>query len=186
MNPFRINFEQLYRRHLCRHGHFGINVLHLLAVAGIYLAVFGVADHILQALTNADDRWPILALLTMPWFITVACNVPVRVTFTTGAFVALLLSLFMALPAIPVWAWVLLILALHRFQQFSHRIYPQSHNMSEYETTYPKGFARFALLLFYELPILLNYLVYGSRDWVAGAPDTDRSPSPKEKRETVM
>ncbi|MEQ9406153.1 MAG: hypothetical protein RIK87_00445 [Fuerstiella sp.] len=39
MNLFRVNFEELYRRHLCRHGHFGINVLHLAAVAGIYLCL---------------------------------------------------------------------------------------------------------------------------------------------------
>ncbi len=165
MNILSINFEQLYRRHLCRHGHFGINVLHLIAVAGIYVPIFALCDRLLQ-LFEVGNRLPVLFVLTAPWFATVAANVPLRVSVLTAVFVAVLLAIFWALPPLPLWVWILLILAMHRFQQFSHRLYHMDRDMSEFETTYPKGFRRFVLLLVYELPILLNYLFFGRPDWV--------------------
>ena len=75
MNPLNVNFERLYRRQLCRHAQFGINVLHMVAVAGIYLPLFGIAAAVLS-LAGVEHRWPILAALTLPWFVTVALNVP--------------------------------------------------------------------------------------------------------------
>ena len=42
MNPFRVNFQELYARHLCRHSQYGINVIHVAAVFGIYLALAGI------------------------------------------------------------------------------------------------------------------------------------------------
>ncbi len=165
MNILSINFEQLYRRHLCRHGHFGINILHLIAVAGIYVPIFALCDKVLQ-LFDVGNRLPVLLVLTAPWFATVAANVPLRVSVLTAVFVGALLAIFSVLPPLPFWVWVLLILAMHRFQQFSHRLYHMDRDMSEFEATYPKGFRRFILLLVYELPILLNYLVFGYPDWV--------------------
>lgn len=165
MNILSINFQQLYRRHLCRHGHFGINILHLIAVAGIYIPIFALFDKLLQ-LFDVANRLPVLLVLTAPWFATVAANVPWRVSMLTAAFVAVLPAIFAALPPLPFWVWILLILAMHRFQQFSHRLYHMDGDMSEFESTYPKGLRRFVLLLVYELPILLNYLVFGRADWV--------------------
>ena len=39
MNIFRVNFQELYRRHLCRHSQFGLNIWHLIAVAGILIGL---------------------------------------------------------------------------------------------------------------------------------------------------
>lgn len=165
MNLFRINFHQLYRRHLCRHGHFGINILHLIAVAGIYIPIFALTDSLLE-LWGIENRFAVLVLLATPWFAIVAFNVPLKVSIVTAVAVALLLAMYSALPTLPAWLWVLLILAMHRFQQFSHRVYHMDKDMSEFETIYPKGFRRFVLLLVYELPILMNYLMFGRNDWV--------------------
>ncbi|MEZ6131884.1 MAG: hypothetical protein R3C59_24760 [Planctomycetaceae bacterium] len=164
MNILSINFEQLYRRHLCRHGHFGINILHLIAVAGIYVPIFALCDKLLQWLDVAN-RLPVLLVLTAPWFAMVAANVPLRVAMLTAVFVGVLVAIFDVLPPLPIWVWILMILAMHRFQQFSHRLYNMDRDMSEFEATYPKGFRRFVLLLVYELPILLNYLAFGHKDW---------------------
>jgi len=170
MNPLNVNFERLYRRHLCRHGHFGINILHLIAVAGIYVPLFGVVDAFLS-LAGVQHRLPILAVLTLPWFLTVAVNVPVRVSVVTAIFVAGLLGLFALVPTsvspiLLLVVGVVMILLMHQFQQYSHRIYHMDRDMSEFEADYPKGRQRFVLLLFYELPILLNYLLFGRADWV--------------------
>ena len=167
MNLFRINFDEIYRRHLCRHGHFGINILHLLAVVGIYISIFGLVGAVIQRIDAAHER-EILLGLTLPWFLVVAFNVPVRVTVATGLFVLLLLAGYNALPAVPFWAWIILIFVMHRFQQWSHSVYHMHRDMSEFSQKYRKGFVLFVLLLVYELPVLLNYLLFGSRDWVMG------------------
>ena len=167
MNVFRINFDEIYRRHLRRHGHFGINILHLLAVVGIYISVFGLAGFVVK-LIDADHAIQILLGLTLPWFLVVAFNVPFRVTVVTGLFVLLLLAGYRVLPEVPFWMWIILIFAMHRFQQWSHNVYHMHRDMSEFSDKYSKGFVLFVLLLVYELPILLNYLLFGRPDWVMG------------------
>lgn len=161
---FRINFEDLYRRHLCRHGPFAINVLHLVAVVGIYISLFGIVDGVLAA-GSFTSRSSILVGLIVPWFLVVVKNVPLKVSIATAVFVTMLLIAFRMLPTIPVWIWPMLIIAMHQFQQFSHRIYHMERDMADFDRRYPKGRSRFVLLLIYELPILLNYLCYGRKDW---------------------
>ena len=50
MNILRINFDELYRRHLCRHSEFGINVLHIVSVWGVYLSLLAVEFRCLRSL----------------------------------------------------------------------------------------------------------------------------------------
>ena len=71
MNVFRVNFQELYRRHLCRHSQFGLNVWHLIAVVGIYFSLYGVAF----ALPGAP--WIVGSVLAF-YFLILAFNVPVR------------------------------------------------------------------------------------------------------------
>jgi hypothetical protein len=40
--------------------------------------------------------------------------------------------------------------------------------MTEFDKKYWKGATLFILLSLYELPILLNYLCFGRKDWVTG------------------
>ena len=35
-----VDFAELYARHLCRHSQFGINVIHLAALFGVWFGVF--------------------------------------------------------------------------------------------------------------------------------------------------
>ena len=65
MNPLHANFEELYRRHLCRHSQFGINMLHIVSVVGTYLRCFGLvyslvkSEWITVALTApTSSSWP--------------------------------------------------------------------------------------------------------------------------------
>lgn len=166
MNCFSVAFDDLYRRHLCRHGHFGINVLHLFAVVGIDLAVFGLAGGLIHRLTGANPL-PLLCVLVVPWFLIVVRNIPASITIVTATVVLSMLTVTkLLLPVIPWPVWLLLIPAMHRLQLWSHTVYPMERDMSQFAKEYKKGLRLFFLLLIYELPILLNYFVAGRSDWI--------------------
>jgi hypothetical protein len=161
MNLLRIDFGELYRRHLCRHSQFGINVLHLIAVIGIYFSLFGIAF----ALPAAP--WIVGTVLTV-YFLLLAANIPFRVWIAAVLTIGLILGAFLAIPRFPrtyVWIYLVMIIAWHRFQVWNHRVYDRSHAMEAFTEKYRKGFALFVLLAVYELPILLNYLVFDRRNW---------------------
>lgn len=163
MNLVKVNFDELYRRHLCRHSQFGINVLHLVAVIGIYFSLFGIAFAL------PAGAW-IVGTVLAPYFLLLLANIPFRVWIATVLTIGLLLSAFLAIPRFPptyVWVYVVMILAWHRFQIWNHRVYDRSHAMDAFSEKYRKGFLLFVLLAVYELPILLNYLVFDRQNWRA-------------------
>jgi len=163
MNPLRADFQELYRRHLCRHSEFGINILHLVAVAGVYLAVFGIAF----ALPGAS--WIVSGVL-FTYFLVLAANIPFRLLVVNTVVIGSLLTLFLMLPEIPVWIHMVLLVAWHRFQVWQHKIYHRHSDMSQFEQKYQKGWALSVLLAVYELPILLNFLVLEAKDRKAASP----------------
>ena len=63
-------------------------------------------------------------------------------------------------PPVPWWASVAAVLAFHRLQVWSHRVYRRELDMTDFQAKYPKGPRLFLLLALYELPILLHYLVF--------------------------
>ncbi len=160
MSLLRVNFDELYRRHLCRHSQFGINVLHLIAVAGIYIALYGIVFAL------PGSPWIIGVCLAI-YFGLLARNLPLRLLLVNGLTITALLGVFLLLPSVPVWIHVLLIVVWHRFQNWNHRVYNREMDMSEFTEKYRKGSALFVLLSIYELPILLNYLVFDRRSQTA-------------------
>lgn len=156
MNLLRVNFDELYRRHLCRHSQFGINMLHLIAVAGIYIGLYGIAFAL------PGSQWIIGSCLAI-YFVVLALNVPPRLLFVNAVTIAVLLGVFLLLPSVPAWVHMILIVVWHRFQNWNHRVYDRATDMSEFAEKYRKGWALFVLLSIYELPILLNYLVFDRR-----------------------
>jgi hypothetical protein len=160
MNVLRANFGELYQRHLCRHSQYGINLIHVLSVVGVYLGLFALLHGLVQS------EWLLLGI-TVPYLLILLLNVPCRV-FVVNVFVMGLIVLgASALPELSMW-WYLLGIALsYKIQVWSHRIYTKEQDMTEFKKKYQKGFALFVLLSVYELPILLNYLCFGRRDWCA-------------------
>jgi hypothetical protein len=166
MNLLRVNFQELYERHLCRHSQYGINVIHLATVIGTYLALFGIASWLFES-------WWVLLAIPLPYLAALAFNIPLRVLAVTLVFLGLFFVVFFmlffspyALPLLPVWC-ILLIILCHQIQNWSHKIYPLERDMTEFNKKYKKGPVLFVLLLVYELPILLNYLVFGRKNWCA-------------------
>jgi len=158
MNPLKVNFPELYDRHLCRHSQFGINVIHILAVLGIYFCLYAIVYR-LTGLT-----WPLLAAAGVHLAI-LALNLPLRVLGGTLAFLAVVVALVIALPTLPAWAYALAIYPFYKIQAWSHKVYNVERDMTEFNKKYQKGFALFLLLSIYEVPILLNYLVFDKNNW---------------------
>jgi len=175
LNPFRVNFRELYERHLARHSQYGINVLHLVAVVGMYLAWFALAVRVLGLVVSpANAPWLLLAILT-PYFLALALNLPPRLLAAAAPCMAAPVAVFAVPPLpeglarVPLWLMVPLTLAVavgcHKFQLWSHKIYDRAGDMTEFNKKYKKGKALFALLAFYELPLLLNYLLFDRKSW---------------------
>lgn len=164
LSILKIDFDELYRRHLCRHGQFGLNVLHLISVYGVYFSVFALVVALIQlafpGLSSAASAVAILAL-SGPYLCLLLLNIPVPVLLLTLLSVIVLTVSALAVISIPIWAHLLLIVFWHRFQIWSHRYYTEHRDMSEFETKYRKGIRLFTLLAVYELPILLHYLMAG-------------------------
>jgi hypothetical protein len=170
VNPLSANFQELYERHLCRHSQFGINVEHLLCVIGTYLALYGLLCWAAFALLPGEyAQWVPLAVV-VPYLAVIAPNLPLRVFAAALVFMALFFAAFFALvrlglPTWPVWIYPLAVLVFYKLQAWAHKIYSKESDMTYFNKKYHKGFALFVLLSIYELPILLNYLFFGKRDW---------------------
>lgn len=160
MNMLLIRFSELYQRHLCRHSQYGINVVHLAAVIGSYYAVFSILTWLI------DSPWLLLALV-QPYFLVLAINVPLRLLAACVLFVAGFFALFFSFPPLPLWLCPFVLVAAHLVQNGSHKVWDIERDMSAFQATYRKGLSLKLLLAFYELPLLLNYLVFDRKSWAA-------------------
>jgi hypothetical protein len=166
MNLFKVNFQELYERHLCRHSQYGINVIHIAAVLGIYLALAGIIRCL------GGPGWLLLGII-LAHLAIVASNVPVRVLLGNALFMTLFFGVVLLLPKPGTWLLSLLWFAVYivaiplfyRIQAWSHKIYNVERDMTEFNKKYRKGFVLFVLLSIYELPLLLNYLVFDKNNW---------------------
>jgi hypothetical protein len=158
MSVLHADFQELYRRHLCRHSQFGINVAHLVSVVGTYLALFGL----IYALVRSES---VVIAVTVPYLVVLAFNVPFRVFLVNVLFMASVFAALFALPQVSAWWCLPALVVFHRIQVWSHKYYTRESDMTEFNKKYHKGLGLFVLLSVYELPILLNYLFFGKDDW---------------------
>ncbi|MCA9034773.1 MAG: hypothetical protein KDA91_06560 [Planctomycetaceae bacterium] len=168
LNLLQVDFEELYQRHLCRHSQLGINILHLIAVLGIYFSIYSVvatAIHGLLPLLSGEQRLLLLTFLSVPYLTVLIFNVPISDFLTTLTCILFVVVCAVTLPMVPVWVHLPAIVMWHRFQLWSHKKYTLQKDISRFEARYRKGKMLFTLLAVYELPILLHYLVRGRRDW---------------------
>jgi hypothetical protein len=154
----RVDFRDLYERHLCRHSQFGINAAHLAALFGVWYGVYAF----LYWLTRAE--WLPVALAAA-YLALVALNAPLRVIVATALFLALLVAAVLRLPALPWWADLLMVPVFYKLQAWSHKLFTAERDMTEFNKRYPKGPVLFVVLLVYEVTLLLNYLIFGRKSW---------------------
>ncbi len=170
MNPLCADFKELYQRHLCRHSQLGINVEHLLCVIGTYLALYGLLAWAAYALLPPQYALWISPVVVLPYLAVLAANLPRRLFLVALVFLALFFAVLFALveaglPTWPAWIYPLAVAVFYKLQAWGHKVYRKESDMTYFNKKYPKGFALFILLSIYELPILLNYLFFGKRDW---------------------
>lgn len=167
MSLIVIDFAELYARHLRRHSQFGINVAHLIALYGVWWCVYAAAQALTTAFTQEFAYWVPIGLAMAYWLVLVP-NAPVRVLLATAAFLAALVASVVFLPSLPwwaFWAYLLPIPLWYKLQAWSHKVWNLELDMTEYDRKYTKGKVLFFVLLFYEVPIVLNYLVYDRKRW---------------------
>jgi hypothetical protein len=160
LSLLRLDFADLYARHLCRHSQFGINVAHLAALFGMWYGVYGI----IHALVGA--AWLPVALAAA-YLVLVAVNAPLRVCLATAAFLALFVTAVLELPELPIPVYVLLIPVCYKLQAWSHKLFRAAADMTEFNKRYPKGMALTVVLLVYEVPLVLNYLLFDRKSWRA-------------------
>lgn len=179
MNVLKVDFQELYERHLCRHSQPGINVAHLGSVAITYFGAFLLISHFLAWPGSPGWLWWLLPVALVPYFATLARNLPWRLVVVTVFGFALLLLAVYSSPALATWLVLPLSAALialgHKSQAWSHRVWTKELDMTEFNKKYPKGPKLFLLLSVYELPILLNYLVFAARGAVVAPPPDPHS-----------
>jgi hypothetical protein len=166
-----VEFEELYARHLCRHSQFGINLAHLVALFAIWYAVYGLLFWIMGI------DW-VLAIPALLYLAALAPNLPVRVLLASAVFLGLVLAAVLLLPQPPFWVFLLMIPVFYKLQAWSHKVYTVSTDMTVFNAKYHKGFVLFVVLLLYEVPIVLNNLLFapsggaapGEAEFQEGAP----------------
>ena len=158
LSLLRVDFQDLYARHLCRHSQFGINVAHLAALFGLWYAVYALVYWLVRV-----EGLPVA--LAAAYLATVALNAPARVVVATGLFLALFLAAVLWVPALPFWAYLVMVPVFYKLQAWSHKVFTVARDMTEFDRKYPKGFVLFVVLLVYEVPLVLNYLVFDRKSW---------------------
>jgi hypothetical protein len=165
LSLWRIDFAGLYARHMCRHSQFGINAAHLAALFGVWYAVYAALWCLLPS------PWLPVALASA-YLAAVAPNLPPRVIAATAAFLAVFVASLLLLPELPAWAalpFLASVPVFYKLQAWSHKVWTVERDMTEFDRIYPKGPALFVVLLFYEVPLALNRVVF---DREASGPET--------------
>jgi hypothetical protein len=158
MSLVHVEFPELYERHLCRHSQLGINLVHLLALFCVWFGVYGAVYWLVRI------EWVPVAL-GCAYLAALLPAIPLRVWVATVVFVGLLVTAVLAVPLLPIWAYLVLIPVFYEIQSLSHKVWTVAHDMTEFNKKYTKGFVLWVLLLFCEVPLLLNYLVFDRKRW---------------------
>ena len=167
LSLLHVDFGELYSRHLGRHSQFGINVAHLAALYGLW---FGVYAAIYQAilLMGIPGGWLVLVALAFCYLASVGVNAPYSVCLATAVFLAIFVASVIALPPLPGWSilvFLVMVPVCYKLQAWSHKIWTVGADMTEFNKRFPPGRTLNSILLVYEVPICLNYLLFRRQDW---------------------
>lgn len=157
MNLFRVEFEELYQRHLCRHSQFEVNVVHCVTLLGILYSFGGILYWLIPL--------SLLLILGVFFLLLVAFNLPPQLSLVTILLAMGLCGAIYYGPLPWVWGYLILIPLCYKLQTVSHQIYSHEHDLTEFKGKYPPGALLYSILMLYELPIVLNYLIFGRQDW---------------------
>ena len=167
MNLPRVDFEDLFARHLGRHSQFGINVAHLGALYGMWFGIYAAVKQAIL-LAGVPVAWPITLAMAVAYLAMIAVNAPRRVILATAVFLALFVASVIALPKLPGWsipAFLVMVPIFYKLQSWSHKVWNTAANMSEFNRRFPPGRELSLILLVNEVPICVYYLIFRRKDW---------------------
>ena len=126
---------------------------------------FGVYATLYQAVLLLDlpAGWLIIVALAVTYLALVAINAPYHVSLATAVFLAFFVASVLALPRLPSWsilAFVAMVPVFYKLQAWSHKIWTVAADMTEFNKRFPPGRTLNLILLIYEVPICLNYLIF--------------------------
>lgn len=167
LSLLHVDFEGLYTRHLGRHSQFGVNANHLMA---LYLLWFGIYSFVTQGARylGLPSPWSVPVGLAVAYLAVVGLHSPTRVILATAAFLTLFVASVLAVPAVSGWAIPLFLVLIpigYKIQSWGHKVWTAAADMSDFNRRFPPGRNLNLVLLFYEIPICLNYLAYRRKDW---------------------
>ena len=167
LSLWRVDFAGIYTRHLGRHSQFGINANHLLA---LFMLWFGIYAFLTQFATylGLPYAWALPIVMASAYLCVVSVKSPLHVIVATALFLVALVGGVLLLPPLPVWGFPLFLILIplgYKFQSWGHKVWTVAADMSEFNRRYPPGRDLNVVLLFYEVPICLNYLVFRRNDW---------------------
>lgn len=162
-----VDFEGLYTRHMGRHSQFGVNTNHMIALSMIW---FGVYSFLTQTARyfGLPTPWTVPVGLAAAYLAVIGMHSPIRVILATATYLALLVASLLAVPPAPAWAIPLFLLLIpigYKIQSWGHKVWTAAADMSEFNRQFPPGRNLNLVLLFYEVPICLNYLAFRRKDW---------------------
>ncbi len=106
--------------------------------------------------------------MAVAYLAMVAINAPFRVSLATAVFLAVFVASVLALPRLPIWSilgFIAMVPVFYKIQAWSHKIWTVAADMTEFNKRFPPGRALTFILLIYEVPICLNYLIFCRKDW---------------------
>ncbi len=168
MSLLALDFDGLYTRHLGRHSQAGINIAHLIALYGLWFGIYA-ADRPGYPPAAPSGFLAIVVVMAAGYLATIGINAPPAVTAATAAFMALFVD---QRPVAPGPA-SLVDRGLPRVDPrllqgaiLEPRVWTKAADMSEFNKRFPPGRDLNIILLFYEVPICLNYLLFRPKDWI--------------------
>jgi hypothetical protein len=167
LSLLHFDFDNLYARHLGRHSQFGINVGHLAALFGLWYGAYAALYQMILS-SGLPAGYVVIGSLALTYLAIVALNAPYHVLLATAAFLAIFVASVVAMPRLPVWsipAFIAIIPVFYKLQSWNHKIWTTAADMTEFNKQFPPGRALTLILLIYEVPVCLNYLVFKRQDW---------------------
>jgi hypothetical protein len=167
LSLLHVEFDALYTRHLGRHSQLGINVAHLIALYGLWFCIYAAVDQAAR-LMGLPASWLVVVVMAAAYLVMVSLSAPARVSLATAVFLALFVASVLGLPALPGWSIVVflaLVPVFYKLQSWSHLVWTAAADMSEFNRRFPPGRDLNLILLTYEVPICLNYLLFCRKDW---------------------
>ncbi len=168
LSLLHVDFDDLYARHLGRHSQFGINVGHL--ACSLRTLVWRLRGRIPGSRSfwafrhRGWSSWPWPSPIS-PWSPSTPLTTSAlrrRSSWRSSSQVSSLCRCYRPGRS---RRSSLMVPVFYKVQAWNHKIWNVAADMTEFNRRFPPGRTLTTILLIYEVPICLNYLLFKRQDW---------------------